>query len=103
MEGNMFSILRDIETNIQDAVSYISKVNKLNLGVYELIEGKDYPYHIELQKKSVTSDRAVELPLLDMPKDAIKCEWDEALVKQLKPQLEQNAADKYIQGIIKKE
>jgi hypothetical protein len=90
-----------------DAVSYVGKVNelskKLGLGVYELVDGKDYPYRVVIQKKSVISERQVPLPLLDLSKDSIKGEWDDAFLKQLKTYLKQNAADAYVQGIIKKE
>jgi len=107
MVGNMNSSLRDIDTNIMDAISYVNKVNelskKLGLGSYELVDGKDYPYRIVIQKKSVISEREMPLPQLDIPEDTIKGEWDDAFLKQLETYLEQNAADRYVQGIIKKD
>jgi hypothetical protein len=103
MVNDMLSDLLGTDATIEDAINYVSKVNKLNLGIYELVDGKDYPYRIELQKKSAISERRTELPLIDLPQNAIKGEWDDAFLKQLETYLKQNAADIYVQGIIKKE
>ena len=93
------SHLRDIETNILDAQTYLERINKLGLGAYSLIDGSKFPQYLQFAKCGTTDCQTEDLPEIEIQKGTKFCDILDKLLEQLRPYLDKGEADIFTQRV----